>query len=66
MGLKAVHVVFITACTALALSLAAFCVREYRREPTAGALAGAAGSLVGGVGLAVYGSWFLKKMGRLP
>jgi hypothetical protein len=66
MGLKGFHVVFITACTALSLSLAVFFVREYKRENSSGALAGAVVSVAGGVALAVYGSWFLKKMGRLP
>ena len=66
MGLKSVHVLFITACTALSLSLAVFFVREYRREAAPGALAGIVVSVAGGVALLGYGSWFLKKMGRLP
>ncbi len=66
MGLKSVHVVFITACTALAVSLVFFFVREYRATESTGALLGAAVSAAGGAGLAVYGTWFLKKMSRLP
>ena len=66
MGLKGIHVVFITVCTLLSLSVAAWCWREYQHHHATGFLVGTGASLVGGIALAVYGSWFLKKMGRLP
>jgi hypothetical protein len=66
MGLKAFHVVFITVCTALSLALTFYFLREWRHDGGTGALAGAVVSLAGGAALCVYGSWFLKKMDRLP
>ena len=66
MNLKAFHVVFITACTVLSLTVAVWCVQQWRHDGGSSLLLGAAASVAGGVALAVYGSWSLKKMGRLP
>lgn len=66
MGLKSIHVVFITACTVMSLSLAVFFWREYQESHASGALLGSLVSVVGGTALVVYGTWFLKKMSRLP
>jgi hypothetical protein len=65
MSLKAFHVVFITVATLLALLMAAWCLQGYQQTGEPGPLLGAAGSLLGGVALVAYGSWFLRKMGRL-
>ena len=65
MSLKAFHVVFITIATLLALLTAAWCLQGYQQTGAPGPLLGAAGSVLGGVALAVYGTWFLRKMGRL-
>ena len=66
MGLKSIHVVFITACAVMSLSLAVFFGREYQQSHASGALLGSVVSVVGGAALVVYGTWFLKKMSRLP
>jgi hypothetical protein len=66
MGLKSIHVAFITACTVMSLSLALFFGREYQESHASGALVGSVLSVVGGIALVVYGTWFLKKMRRLP
>ncbi len=62
MSLKNIHVVFITAATALCLLFGAWCYTQWQAEGGAGMLAGAAGSLATAIGLLVYGRWFLIKM----
>ncbi len=62
MSLKHIHVVFITAATALAVVFGAWCAAQWRVDGDAGMLAGAAGSAATAIGLLAYGRWFLQKM----
>ena len=62
MSLKHIHVVFITAATALAIVFGAWCTAQWRVDGDAGMLAGAVGSAATAIGLLVYGRWFLQKM----
>lgn len=63
MSLKAFHVVFITAASALAFGFGVWLLRDYRGpEGTTSDLAWAIGSLVVGAGLLVYEGFFLKKL----
>jgi hypothetical protein len=62
MSLKYIHVVFITAATALAVVFGAWCWAQWKTEGGAGMLLGAAGSAATAIGLLVYGRWFLVKM----
>jgi hypothetical protein len=63
MSLKAFHVVFITAASALCFGFGLWMLRDYRSfEGTAGDLWMGAGSLVAAVGLLVYEGFFLKKL----
>lgn len=62
MSLKHIHVVFITAATALAVVFGAWCAAQWRADGEASMLAGAAGSAATAIGLLVYGRWFLEKM----
>jgi len=62
MSLKHIHVVFITAATALAVVFGAWCLAQWRTDGEAGMLFGAVGSGATAIGLLVYGRWFLLKM----
>lgn len=63
MSLKAFHVVFITAASALAFGFGVWLLREYRgADGVAGQLAGAIASMAAGAGLLVYERFFLKKL----
>lgn len=63
MSLKAFHVVFITAASALAFGFGVWLIREYRGEEGAvGDLVGGVASLAVGVGLLVYERFFLEKL----
>ena len=66
MGLKNIHLVFISMAVALCVAFASWAVWMYR--DLGGGLyllvAVVAGSAA--VGLILYGSWFLKKMKGLP
>jgi hypothetical protein len=62
MSLKAFHVVFITAASALAFGFGAWMIRAYNAEGATSDLAYGIGSLVVGVGLLVYEGFFLKKL----
>jgi len=63
MSLKAFHVVFITAASALCFGFGVWMLREYRSpEGTAGDLWMGVGSLVAAVALLVYERYFLKKL----
>ncbi len=65
MSLKGVHLVFITASTALAAVFALWCLDEYRHGAGAFVLAAAIASFLAVGGLGVYGGWFIKTMGRI-
>ena len=63
MSLKAFHVVFITAASALAFGFGVWLLREYRGvDGTTSDLVWAISSLVVGAGLLVYEGFFLKKL----
>jgi len=63
MSLKAFHVVFITAASALCVGFGLWMLRDYRSpEGTAGDLWLGIGSLVAAVSLVVYEGFFLKKL----
>jgi hypothetical protein len=63
MSLKAFHVVFITAASAMAFGVGVWMLREYR-APEGGIkeLVFGISSLIAGVGLLVYERFFLKKL----
>jgi len=63
MSLKALHLVFITAATLLSFGFAAWCFRAYATGEMArlGLILGVA-FLAAGLGLIVYGRYFLKKL----
>lgn len=63
MSLKAFHVVFITAASALCLGFGVWMLRDFRSpEGTAVDLWMGVGSLAAFVGLLVYERFFLKKL----
>jgi hypothetical protein len=63
MSLKAFHVVFITAASALAFGFGAWMLRSYwALEGGRGALIYGIASIVVGIGLLVYEGFFLKKL----
>ena len=62
MGLKNIHLVFISMAVALCLVFGGWSVWMYRDQGQGGYLAVAVVALSAAVGLIVYGSWFLKKM----
>ena len=66
MSLKAFHVIFITAASALAFGFGGWLLRAYRSpEGTTSDLAWAVASLVTGVGLLVYEVFFLRKLKKV-
>ena len=62
MGLKNIHLLFISMAVALCLAFACWSVWMYGDQGPGGYLAVAVVALSAAVGLVVYGSWFLKKM----
>lgn len=62
MSLKAFHLFFIGACIILAAFVAAWAAGQYRALHDASYIATAAGSVVAGAGLAVYGAKFQRKV----
>ena len=63
MSLKAVHIIFITASCLLAFGFAGWCLKSFfSGEGLTRDLVFGIGSLVTGVGLIVYGRYFLKKL----
>ncbi len=63
MSLKAVHLIFVNALTALALGFGVWKVRDYRGpEGTKGDLIFAVLSFAAAVAVVVYGRYFLKKL----
>jgi ABC-type uncharacterized transport system permease subunit len=62
MSLKAFHILFITVSTLMCFGVAGWAFREYSLLGGAGWLAFGIGSALCGVGLLVYGRYFLKKL----
>lgn len=62
MSLKAFHVLFITAASALAFGFGVWMLRAYQAEGVQADLAYGVTSLVVGLGLLVYEGFFLKKL----
>lgn len=63
MSLKAFHIIFITAASAMAIGFGVWMLRDYRSpEGTAGDLAWGLAGIVVGLGLLVYERFFLKKL----
>ena len=62
MGLKNIHIVFISMAIALCLGFGTWCVSMYRDLGGGGYLVVGIVSFVCALGLTVYGNWFLKKM----
>ena len=65
MSLRAFHLVFIAVSVMLAAFVAAWALNEYNTTHDAGYVAACAVSAATGVGLAVYGAIFQRKMKRL-
>ena len=66
MGLKNIHLLFISMAIALALGFGAWCVWMFRGQGGGGYLVVAAGSFLIGIVLTVYGNWYLRKMKGTP
>lgn len=62
MSLKAFHVIFITAASALAFGFGVWMIRAYKADGTNADLAYGVVSLAVGVALLVYEGFFLKKL----
>jgi hypothetical protein len=63
MSLKAFHIIFITASSALAFGCGAWALRNYlSTEGRVMDLLFAIASLATGIGLIIYGRYFLKKL----
>ena len=62
MNLKLVHIVFVTFSTLLAFVMAGWSARAYSVQGGAVYVVLAVGSVLGGVGLIVYGFWFWRKI----
>ena len=66
MGLKNIHLVFISMAVALCLAFASWSVWMYEYQGPASYLAVAVVAVSAALGLILYGSWFLRKMKGLP
>jgi hypothetical protein len=62
MGLKNIHLLFISMAVALCLGFGSWCIWRFREVGGAGMLAAGIGSFVSGLVLTIYGNWFVKKM----
>ena len=62
MSLKAFHIIFVTASVLLAFGVAAWAFVNYADTRRITDLAAGIGSVFSGVGLLVYGRYFLKKL----
>jgi hypothetical protein len=62
MSLKAFHIAFIVASTALAVGLGVWATRDYAQSGNLAHLWLGVGSFVGSIGLSCYGVWFLRKL----
>ncbi|MEK6797543.1 MAG: hypothetical protein AABZ12_01110 [Planctomycetota bacterium] len=62
MSLKAVHILFVCASMFLCAGFGAWAVGEFRTTRDLGTLLWGVGAFAIGVGMMVYGRWFLKKL----
>ena len=62
MGLKNIHLLFISMAIATCLGFGAWCVWRFRDVGGGAYLVAGIGSFGIAVGLTAYGNWFLKKM----
>lgn len=62
MSLKAFHIVFVTASVLLAFGLAAWAFVNYADTGRITDLAAGIGATVTGIGLLIYGRYFLRKL----
>ena len=62
MGLKNIHLLFISMAVALCLGFGSWCIWRFREVGGAGLLVAGIGSFVSGLALTIYGNWFVKKM----
>lgn len=62
MSLKTFHIVFVTLSTILAAGFGIWAIRDYQAHGETGSMVTGVASLIGAVGLIVYGRWFLKKL----
>lgn len=65
MGLKNIHLVFISMAVALCLAFASWALWMYEYQGPGGYLVAAVVAFSGAIGLIAYGGWFLKKMKAL-
>jgi len=65
MSLKAFHVIFITASALLAFGVGAWMLRAHADGGTTSDLAYGIGSLVVGLGLVVYETFFIRKLKKV-
>jgi hypothetical protein len=65
MSLKAFHLVFVTALSSLAFGCSAWKFKAYANEHAGMDLALAVIALLGGIGVIVYGVYFLKKLKQI-
>ena len=66
MSLKAFHLVFISVCVMLMAFVAAWAGQQYQTLHQISYAMTAVGALATGLGLALYGAAFQRKMRRLP
>ena len=62
MSLKAFHIFFILASTALCLGLGVWATQDFARSGNWVQLALGVGSFIGSILLVCYGVWFLRKL----
>ncbi len=62
MSLKAFHIFFIVASTALCVGVGVWATQDFARSGSWAYLALGLGSFIGSVLLACYGVWFLRKL----
>ena len=62
MSLKAFHIFFIVASTALCLGFGIWATRDFARSGSSVHLALGVGSFIGSILLPCYGVWFLRKL----
>ena len=62
MGLKNIHLLFISMAIATCLGFGAWCVWRFRDAGGGAYLVAGIGSFGIAIGLTAYGNWFLKKM----